>query len=572
MGKLKKELARDCGVRPDRLSHLQNGLRRPAHREVVGIARGLQLDERDTNRLLEAAGFGPLSRHEIGPSTTGALVARLSEPERTVALAEAKQDEQVIAQAWSHYVSVRIHNEVREWDDATRLNKQGEDHYWALRALAVRFRAQLCLADATSLQYLNRLAEAESKCVEGLVWAEDVATDRFRVMLLSRLASIKRLQSDYEQADRKYSEALAALDAWERDDAGAGADRDARQTWRAHWRARIQRMQGLVELFKGRPVEALERLQPSFEHFVRTQHHDELSQVLYARGWAHGLQGDFEQAKSWNQQGLDLARAHIEIGGHEDDRLLLQGHLYLGGNHLDLDEPRKARIELEQALEYARSRRLIHYQEVGRVYRLLGKLEMREEDWDRAHEHLKAALDFYSGHEERVLLATAHNALGDFYLAQRGVAHRQRALDHYLKALDSARASKPPNTYYECASLLNIARARVSTGAPEAEANDRWTGQALSEAGRRFEDLVEEVKQIGQTHRYRNHLARLAVVEAQYALVEGDALRAHSAATTALHLANNFSPLLLAEVQKALATRGLPHDLLGARPERQTDL
>jgi uncharacterized protein HemY len=206
------------------------------------------------------------------------------------------------------------------------------------------------------------------------------------------------------------------------------------------------------------------------------------------------------------------------------------------------------------------------------VYRLLGKLEIREEDWDRAHEHLKAALDFYSGHEERVLLATAHNAMGDFYLAQPGVVHRQRALDHYLKALDSARASTPPNTYYECASLLNIARARVSTGTPDAEANDGWTGHAISEAEQRFKALVERVKQIGQTRRYRNHLARLAVVEAQYASVKGDAVSAQSAAMTALHLANNFSPLLLAEVRRALERLGLPHELLAVPPSVADDM
>jgi hypothetical protein len=195
---------------------------------------------------------------------------------------------------------------------------------------------------------------------------------------------------------------------------------------------------------------------------------------------------------------------------------------------------------------------------------------MREQAWDAAHQQLQAALEFYSGHEERVLLGTAHNAIGDFYLAQPGVAHRQRALDHYLKALDAARASRPPNTYYECASLLNICRARVRTGVPEA--NDRRPGRLLSEAEWHFEDLVEEVKQVGQTHRYRNHLARLAVVEAEFAVIKGDTARAQGAAATALHLANNFSPLLLAEVRSALERLSLPHDLLAVPPAVGDDL
>lgn len=565
-GKLKKELARDCGVRPDRLSHLQNGLRRPAHREVLSIAKGLRLDERATNRLLEAAGFDPVSGQEIAASSAAGLLQRLSVPEQIIARAEAEQDVQVVTEAWKHYVGVRIHNQVREWEDAGRLSKLGEDHYWALQSLAVRFRAQLCLADATSLQYQNRLAEAESKCVEGLVWANDVAAERFRAMLLTRLGSIKRVQSDYEEADTRYAEALAVLDEWEREDAATDADRDARHAWRGYWRARVQRMRGLVELFKGRPVEALEKIRPSFEHFKRSQRHDELSQVLYAHGWACSLRGEFEQAKSWNQQGLEHARAHIQIERQEDDRLLLQGHLYLGGNHLDLNEPREARIELERALEYTRRRRLLHYLEVGRVYRLLGKLEMREGDWERAHEHLQAMLAFYSGHEERVLMATAHNAIGDFYLAEPGFAHRHRALDHYLKALEWGRASRPPNTYYQCASLLNIARARIRSGVPDAGITDRRAVRVPSEVHWRFEHLLDEIRQVGQTHRYRNHLARLAVVEAEYALLGGDQNRANNAAATALHLGNIFSPLLLAEVRDALARLGLPNDLLALPP------
>ena len=285
---------------------------------------------------------------------------------------------------------------------------------------------------------------------------------------------------------------------------------------------------------------------------MRGPHHDEFSQVLYARGWACSLRGDFEEAVSWNAQGLDHARRHLAPEGREDDRLLLQGHLYLGGNYLDLDEPGKARAELEQALEYGRRRRLWHYLEVGRVHRQLGRLEVREKNWDSAHGHLRAAIDFYTEHEDLVLLATAHNGMGDYYLARFGPAHRQRALDHYVRALALAGASKPPNTYYECASLLNICRARIRTREPEIDQGDRHVGTDASPVERRFEDLVEDVRQLGQEHKYRNHLARLALVEAEYFLRKGDVTRARDAADQAEHLGRNFSPLLLDEVRIAL--------------------
>jgi MarR family transcriptional regulator, organic hydroperoxide resistance regulator len=60
-GVLKKELARACGVRPDELSKLQSGRRRPIHRAaVLRIARGLGLDQTATDALLDAAGFAPV--------------------------------------------------------------------------------------------------------------------------------------------------------------------------------------------------------------------------------------------------------------------------------------------------------------------------------------------------------------------------------------------------------------------------------------------------------------------------------------------------------------------------------
>jgi tetratricopeptide (TPR) repeat protein len=560
-GKLKKEIAREWGMRPDRLSHLLNGQRQPARDEVLRIAGGLRLEEGETNRLLDAAGFGPISRQQVQHSSAASLVSRLSDPERAVALAEAERDEEVIKQAWHHYTSVRTYNQKRDWHDASRLNKLGEDYYWAIRAVAVRFRAQMCLADATSLQYLNRLSEAEAKCTEGLVWADDAASERFRVMLLSRLASIKRLQSDYEEADCRHEEALGVLDAWQEADAGGEPELSARQAFRDHWRARIQRMQGLVELFKGRPVEAVERLRPALEHFTGGTHHDELAQALCALGWASSLRGEFEEAIYWNRKGLDAARQHIERSGREDDRLLLQGHLDLGNNYLDMNELEQARAELEVAYELAQRRQLAHFSSVGSVYRLLGKLEMREGNWQRAHVHLGAALDFYSSHEERVLLATGHNAMGDFYLAQDAAVNRQRALDHYQRALEAARSSRPPNTYYECASLLNICRARVRTRFSQVAPSERPSA-AVSEAERDFEALMDEVKQLGQIHRYRNHLARLAVVQVEHALNQGDVARADSAATEAMHLAGNFSKLAEAEVRDALKGLGIAADLL----------
>src|SRR5215469_17014486 len=99
-------------------------------------------------------------------------------------------------------------------------------------------------------------------------------------MLLARLASIKRLRSDYQTAGGLYRRALAVLQAWAAGDVASGLPE--REAWRAHWRARIQRMQGMLELHQGQPLRALEKLESSLEHFRSSGHWEELSQVCYA--------------------------------------------------------------------------------------------------------------------------------------------------------------------------------------------------------------------------------------------------------------------------------------------------
>src|SRR5258708_24132906 len=76
LGLLKKELARDCRMRPDRFAHLQSGLRRPTPLELANIVEGLHLDDAAAERLLRAAG-APAPRDRAGAPE---LAGRLGEP------------------------------------------------------------------------------------------------------------------------------------------------------------------------------------------------------------------------------------------------------------------------------------------------------------------------------------------------------------------------------------------------------------------------------------------------------------------------------------------------------------
>jgi tetratricopeptide (TPR) repeat protein len=548
-GRLKKELARSCGMRPDRFSHLQAGSRCPSRQEVLRIGRGLRLDDAATDRLLVAAGFPP----QIGPALeAGAVMERLHEPERAVALAEMERDLRLVRLSWEHYVGVQARNQAREWAEASDRHQAGMELYWGLRAMAARFLAQVDLASSSADPHLNRLPEAEARCEEGMDAAVVAGSRPFQVMLLARLASIRRLRSDYESAEMLYERALSVIGEWERED---GSREPAAERWRAHWRACLQRMLGTVELCKGRPGEALRKLEPSLEYFGRTEQWGELSQVCYGLGRAHGLRGDAEAAASWDRRGLDCAARQNRTADRQDDLSLLQGHLYLGGDHLDLGDPHSARQHLEEAQRLSRDGRLQQYHEVGRVSLLLGELEMREEALDRAYPHLQAALSFFAGQQEQTLLSTAHNLMGDYHL-RRGGPHLQRALDHYARALSAARACRPPNAYCECAALVNICRARIRGGLPAPELGVRGGPPARDEQGE-VDALIEEARELGSAHRYLDHQAQLAVLEAEWMLRRGDREAARRAAGSARALADSFSPLLLREIAASLSAMGL---------------
>lgn len=552
-GKLKKQLASDCGMRADRFSHLQSGSRKPTYDEVLKIGHGLRLDGATVDGLLVAAGY-PRQALQPGQAPDGpVLVRRLGEPERGVARAEIDQDMALVRSAWDHYVGLQSDVEAHEWERARAGYDKGIDLYWRLRAMAARFLAQVNLAAAAAEPHLNRLVEAEAKCVEGIQAAEIGRSRPFEIMLLTRHASIKRLRSDYGEAARLYDRALSTIDAWTGEDSRDSPGYTNRQAWRAHWTARIQRIYGVLELFKGNPTEAMHRLKPSLEHFKNGDHLDELAQVYYGLGWANGLLGHLERAASYDQQGLSCAQRHNQVIAREDDRALLQGHLYLGGDFLDLGELPDARTHLEEAAKVAQHEGLRPYHEVGRVHLLRGELEMKSGALDHAFPHLQTGLEFFSSREEQGLLSAAHNYMGDYYLL-RGGADIPRALMHYSRALRAARSCRPPNPYYECAALLNMCRIRIQHDLPAPER----AHQDPPEVEWDVDGLLGQARALARAHGYRNHRGRLALLEAESALKRGDRANAERAAVDASAIAHNFSAHLLGEVRSQLRRMGLP--------------
>ncbi len=557
-GKLKKQLAAACDLRPDRFSHLLSGRRPPTNaRMVVQIARGLRLDDAWTNRLLEAAGFDPI----LSPPTEGSaqLVSRLGEPERTIAQGEIERDIELIRGAWDHYVSLQSHIQAREWVDASNLFQYGLDQYWRLRAAAERYLAQVYFSAATSRYYTNRLREAQELCELGLDAARAADSRMFKAMLLVRLAGIERLHSDYTAAFQKYDAALEVLADWESQEQTAELsprDREERREWRTHWQARIGRKRCSLLIQMGQPDMAERELKPIVEHFRRVGHHYELSQTLFGLGWAKSQLGDLDTAISIYAEGMEHAEAHSEARGHLDVLPLLRGRLYLGTSHIETGDLDRAREELVAAMQLADRPPLRDYQEAGRVYVQLGRLHLEKGEWAEARKHLIRALEFSAIREDKILLAQAHNVMGWYHLRAGGPPHVERALDEYQRALAAARASRPSSRYYECAALVNICTARLRGGPPAVERVQRRP--SAPEVEWEIDELIEATREIGRERGYFGHLARLALLEAEWALRGDDRERAGRAADDAHHCSRNYNRYLQRTVDRRLRDLGLP--------------
>jgi tetratricopeptide (TPR) repeat protein len=381
--------------------------------------------------------------------------------------------------------------------------------------------------------------------------ASSTGDQRLAAELYTAAGTALQYMGDLSAAGAWFERASEVLKTLAVEDVASGRPRPQEETLRAYWRARIQRMQGTLELHLGHPVQALQRLQASLKYFETSEHWEELSQVCYELGWAHSLLGDVMDAISWDRHGIEYAELWNRTSDRHNSRSLLQGQLFLGGHYLDVNDLARARHHLQQADAISQDPRLGHYYDVGRVSLLLGRLSMREGDLEQAHPHVQTALDFFAGRPEQRMLAAAHNVMGDFHLANGG-SHLQNALDHYSLALLATRSRRAPNTYYECAAMYNICRARISV---------HRDAPAGSEGARGVETLLRGARELGRTHRYHNHLARLAVLQAEWALQNGDASAARNAAREALHQANAFGSHLVAEICSHLGRLGLPHSL-----------
>jgi len=332
-------------------------------------------------------------------------------------------------------------------------------------------------------------------------------------------------------------------------------DREEHHHWRMHWRARIGRKQGTTLIQMGRSDDAERELKQVVEYFRRVGHAYELSQTLFGLGWAKSQLGDVDAAHSLYLEGMEHAQAHSEARGYQDVVPSLRGHLYLGIIYIEQGELERAEAELKEALALADRPPLHVYQEAGRVYFQLGRLHLVRGQRPEALKHLVRALDFSATREDKILLSQTHNVMGWYHLGAGGPSHAQRAMYEFGEALAAARASKPGSPYYECAALVNICTVRLRGGVGVVErAPGRPPGAETEwEVG----DLIQAAREIGRERGYFGHLARLALLEAEWALGQGYLERASGAADDAHLFARNYNRYLQRTVDLRLVELGL---------------
>lgn len=78
--------------------------------------------------------------------------------------------------------------------------------------------------------------------------------------------------------------------------------------------------------------------------------------------------------------------------------------------------------------------------------------------------------------------------------------------------------------------------------------------------------MIEAARGIGRVHGYFGHLARLALLEVEWAPGQGDRARAERAADDAHHSAGNYNAYLQRDTDLRLQAMGVPRGSTGHLP------
>lgn len=467
-------LAQLLNLTPSNISRWESGKRSPPDRDTtLGLADALDLEPRDTNLLLAAAGYMQVEGGGIdfGDPLLRSLATTLAGdmPQAQRALFRRQLEE--LLSIWSVSLRLAAPAESRERRAAGEAYERLLDQGLALHTLT---RLPILAA-------LGRQSAQQSQYLEARVWYERAkeAADHAGEQAWSAEMSVQAGNILRTLGQR---EALAHYRAAERifvvipDSLGA---------------ARCRRKQASVFLYLGiesaedalraeqllhdniAQLSALRRAAPEQERVIQT----ELFNAYSYLGWLYSLQGRAEEGIELRRRALTLARRL------QDHYRLSVGHRLLGDDCENRGDLAEAEANYREALAECRGieNAAKRAREQGKVERGLGATLTRQGRFDEASRHLAESLAIFRNTEDDLNVAWTLNQLGKLYAARGNTG---RALDAHWVA--RAVFEKIGNAYYAAGAGLDLAEIHCTQGAlDQALALSEQSQRVASERGHR---------------------------------------------------------------------------------------
>jgi len=467
-------LAAQLNLTPSNISRWESGKRSPPDRDTtLALADVLELEPRDTNLLLAAAGYMQVEGGGIdfGDPLLRSLATTLAGDMPPAQRALFRRQIEELLQIWSQALCLAAPAESRDRREQREAYERLLDESFALHTLIrLPILAALGRQSARQSQYLEarvwyeRAKEAADHAGEQ-AWSAEMSVQTGNIL---RALGEREALSHYRAAERVFAAIPDPLGA-----------------------ARCRRKQASVFLYLGiesaddalraeqllhdniAQLTALRRAAPDQERAVQT----ELFNAYSYLGWLHSLQGRAEEGIELRRRALSLARRL------QDHYRLSVGHRLLGDDHENRGDLAEAEANYREALAQCdgiesptkRAR------EQGKVERGLGATLTRQGRFDEASSHLAESLAIFRSAEDDLNLAWTLNELGKLHAARGSTG---RALDAHWVA--RAVFEKIGNAYYAAGAGLDLAEIHCLQGAlDQAQALAEQSHRVASERGHR---------------------------------------------------------------------------------------
>lgn len=504
-GVSQNQLANLINLTPSNVSRWEAGKRKPPDRAtVLALGEALDLEPRDTNLLLAAAGYMQVEGEGIdfGDPLMRSLATTLAVDYEPASLGIFRRQLEELLHIWSN--TLQFANGEHDADAASAAsngNAAGNGAAVDYERLLDRSFELHTLTRMPILAALGRQRARQSQFLEARVWYErakdaaDVAGERawsaemsVQIGNILRTLGQREALAHYQAAEHTFSEIGDRL----------GVARCRRKQASVYLYLGIETAQNALhaeQLLRDNVNElsAMRRLSPDKVAAVQT----ELFNAYSYLGWLQSLQGSAEEAIDLRRRALNLARRL------RDHYRLSVGHRLLGDDCENRGDLEEAEANYRQALEQCArienpARRA---RELGKVERGLGATLTRQARYDEAAQHLTESLAIFRAAEDDLNVAWTLNELGKLHTARGSLG---RALDAHWVA--RAVFEKIGNDYYAAGAGLDLAEIHCLQGDVD---------QALA--------LAQQSRRIAAERGHRRLLARAQEASAYFTLLrEGE--------------------------------------------------